>query len=51
MTITTVLLIIALVLFIVAAVGRYTRFNLTAAGLAFCVAAVLAGDPALRAAF
>lgn len=46
--IATVLLIIALVLFIFAAIGVSSRVNLTAAGLAFVVAAMLAGDVTLR---
>jgi hypothetical protein len=45
MTIPTILLIIALVCFIVAAVGvTVSRINLTAAGLAFAVASVLAAS-------
>jgi hypothetical protein len=41
MTIATLLLIIALVVFIVAAIGGFTRANLTAVGLAFLAAAML----------
>ena len=40
-----ILLVVALVLFILAAAGRFTRFNLIALGLACCVGAVLAGGP------
>ena len=44
MTLPTILLIIALVCFVVAALGfAVRRINLTAAGLAFAVASVLAG--------
>ena len=38
-----ILLVVAFFLFVGAAVGRFTRFNLIALGLACCVAAVLAG--------
>lgn len=41
MTVETILLLIALILFILAAVGVGARFNLVAAGLACCVGAVL----------
>lgn len=41
MSITTILLLIALVLFIAAALGAETRVNLVAAGLAFATASVL----------
>jgi hypothetical protein len=41
MTIATLLLLIALVLFVIAAIGVPSRVNLTAAGLAFMVAAML----------
>lgn len=41
MTVETLLLIVGLVLFILAAVGVGARFNLVAAGLACCTAAVL----------
>lgn len=41
MTIAVVLLIIALILFIVDAIGVASRINLTAAGLAFVAAAML----------
>jgi hypothetical protein len=40
-----ILLVVALILFIAAAAGRFTRFNLVALGLACCVGAVLAGGP------
>jgi hypothetical protein len=48
MTIATILLVIALVLFIASAIGVASRVNLTAAGLAFVVGAMLAGDVVLR---
>lgn len=41
MTIPTLLLIIALILFVLAAIPVSSRVNLTAAGLAFATAAVL----------
>lgn len=41
MTIATLFLFVALILFILAAVGVGARFNLTAAGLAFMTAAML----------
>jgi hypothetical protein len=41
MSLVTLFLIIALVLFIVAAIGVSSRINLVAAGLAFCVLSVL----------
>ncbi len=44
MSIATLFLIIALVLFVVSAIGVSSRINLAAAGLAFCVASVLAGS-------
>jgi hypothetical protein len=45
MTIGTILLIIALICFVLAAFGfAFPRVNLTAAGLAFAVASVLAGS-------
>jgi hypothetical protein len=47
MTLATLLLIIALILFIVSACGVSSRINLTAAGLACCVAAVLVESPLL----
>jgi hypothetical protein len=40
-----ILLVAALILFLAAAAGRFTRFNLMALGLACCVGAVLAGGP------
>jgi hypothetical protein len=43
MTLTTLFLIIALVLFAIAAIGVSSRIDLKAAGLAFCVAAALWG--------
>jgi len=46
--ISLILLIVALVLFILAAVGVGGRFNLIAAGLAFWVAAVILGSGALH---
>ncbi|HYG28697.1 MAG TPA: hypothetical protein VD887_00625 [Allosphingosinicella sp.] len=45
MSISLILLIVALVLFLIAAVGTFTRFNLMALGLACVVAAILAGGP------
>jgi hypothetical protein len=47
---TVVLLVVALVLFILAALGTPSppRFNLLAAGLAFCVLAALAGNVVWR---
>ena len=45
MSISLILLIVALVLFLIAAAGSFTRYNLTALGLACCVGAVLAGGP------
>lgn len=47
MTIATLCLIIALILFVADAVGVSTRINLTAAGLAFVVAAMLVGSASL----
>ena len=44
MSLSLILLVIALVLFLVAAAGTFTRFNLIALGLACCVGAVLAGE-------
>ena len=45
MTLPTILLLIALVCFIVAAIGfTFRRVNFIAAGLAFAVASVLAGS-------
>lgn len=45
LTLPTILLIVALVCFIIAAIGStFGRINFTAAGLAFCVASVLAGS-------
>lgn len=44
MTVETLLLIAALVLFVVAAFGVTVRFNLVAAGLACLTAAVLLGS-------
>jgi len=41
MTLATILLIIALILFIVDSIGVASRINLQSAGLALCVAAVL----------
>jgi hypothetical protein len=41
MTIATLFLILALVLFVVAAIGFASRINLTAAGLALVAAALL----------
>lgn len=41
MSIATLFLVIALILFIIAAIGVPSRVNLTAVGLAFCVASVL----------
>lgn len=43
MSISLILLIAALILFLVAAAGTFTRFNLIALGLACVVGAVLAG--------
>ena len=40
-------LIVALVLFVLAAVGVSTRFNLTAAGLAFVTLAMILGGTTL----
>ncbi|HEX8363983.1 MAG TPA: hypothetical protein VF603_01710 [Allosphingosinicella sp.] len=45
MSISLILLIVALVLFLIAAAGTFTRFNLMALGLACVVAAILAGGP------
>ncbi len=45
MSISLILLVAALVLFLAAAFGRFTRFNLIALGLACAVGAVLAGGP------
>ena len=48
MPLPTILLVIALVLFILAAIGfTFRRVNLIAAGLAFAVASVLAGSDLL----
>lgn len=48
MTLGTIFLIVALILFILAAIGvPSSRVNLTAAGLAFWVGAVLIGHVAL----
>jgi hypothetical protein len=47
MTIATLCLILALILFVLAAVGVTSRFNLTAAGLAFMVLAMLVGGASL----
>jgi hypothetical protein len=45
MTLPTILLVISLVLFVLAAVGvTVSRVNLTAAGLAFAVGSVLAAS-------
>jgi len=45
MTLPTILLLIALACFVLAAIGfTFSRINLTAAGLAFAVASVLAGS-------
>lgn len=45
MTVGTILLILALICFVLAAIGfAVRRINLTAAGLAFAVASVLAGS-------
>ena len=45
MPLPTILLVVALVLFVLAAVGvTVRRFNLIAAGLAFAVGSVLAGS-------
>lgn len=41
MSIAIILLVIALVLFIIAAIGDTSRVNLTAAGLAFLTSAVI----------
>ena len=43
MSISLILLVVALVLFLLGAAGTFTRFNLIALGLACCVGAVLAG--------
>lgn len=43
----TVFLIIALVLFVIDAIGASSRINLTAAGLAFVVASMLVGQVSL----
>lgn len=43
MTVETLLLIAALVLFVLASIGIAARFNLTAAGLACLTAALLLG--------
>lgn len=45
MSISLILLVVALVLFLIAAAGTFTRFNLIALGLACVVGAVLAGGP------
>ena len=45
MSLSLILLIVALVLFLIAAAGTFTRFNLMALGLACVVAAILAGGP------
>jgi hypothetical protein len=45
MSISLILLIAALILFLVAAAGTFTRFNLIALGLACVVGAILAGGP------
>jgi NADH:ubiquinone oxidoreductase subunit K len=45
MSISLILLVVALVLFLLGAAGTFTRFNLIALGLACCVGAVLAGGP------
>jgi hypothetical protein len=42
MTFATILLLIALILFVLSACGVGTKVNLTAAGLACCVLSVLA---------
>ena len=47
MTLSLILLVVALVLFLIAAVGTFTRFNLVALGLACVVASMLAGSAAL----
>lgn len=45
MTLPTILLLLALVCFVVAAIGMtFRRVNLIAAGLALCVASVLAAS-------
>ncbi len=45
MTLPNILLIVALVCFIIGAIGSsFGRINFTAAGLAFCVASVLAAS-------
>jgi hypothetical protein len=49
MSISLILLIVALILFLIAAAGTFTRFNLIALGLACCVGAVLAGGPMVLA--
>lgn len=41
MSLATLFLIIALILFVIAAIGVPSRINLVAAGLAFCVASAL----------
>jgi NADH:ubiquinone oxidoreductase subunit K len=45
MSISLILLVVALVLFLIGAAGTFTRFNLIALGLACCVGAVLVGGP------
>ena len=45
MPLPTILLLVAFAFFVVAALGlTFSRINLIAAGLAFCVASVLAGS-------
>lgn len=45
MPLPTILLLVALACFVIAAIGlTFRRINLIAAGLAFCVASVLAGS-------
>jgi len=48
MTIATLLLVIALILFVIAAIGVASRINLVAAGLACLVGAILAGSALLH---
>lgn len=45
MSLSVILLIVALILFLAGAAGTFARFNLVALGLACVVAAVLAGGP------
>lgn len=45
MSLSLILLIVALVLFLIGAASMFTRFNLIALGLACCVGAVLVGGP------